>query len=115
MYAEGPRAYEMANMVLDVAEKFGSERVYTSGAAISITHHAFQPGVWAVANDKSLFGELHNYPNTILMSQAEGRGYQGIGLAGVEVGHIALDEAYSLLYFFRLLRCLSAADVQHVG
>ncbi|HEX9897051.1 MAG TPA: PAC2 family protein [Dehalococcoidales bacterium] len=88
MYAEGPRAYEMANMVLDVADKFGCGRIYTSGAAISITHHTMKPGVWAVANQKSLLAELKHYPNTILMSQAEGRGNQGgiTGLNGLLIG-----------------------------
>ncbi len=88
MYAEGPRAYEMANMVLDVAKKFGCGRIYTSGAAVSITHHTLKPGVWAVANQKSLLAELKKYPNTILMSQAEGRGNHGsiTGLNGLLVG-----------------------------
>jgi uncharacterized protein len=88
MYAEGPRAYEMANIVLDVAEKFGCGRVYTSGAAISLTHHTLKPKVWGVANQKSILTELKNYPNTILMSQAEGRGSQGgiTGLNGLLIG-----------------------------
>ena len=88
MYAEGPRAYEMANMVLDVAQKFGCGRIYTSGAAVSITHHTLKPGVWAVANQKSLLPELKRFPNTILMSQAEGRGNRGgiTGLNGLLIG-----------------------------
>jgi proteasome assembly chaperone (PAC2) family protein len=88
MYAEGPRAYEMANIVLDVAQKFECGRIYTSGAAISITHHTMKPGVWAVGNQKSLLSELKKYPNTILMSQAEGRGNQGsiTGLNGLLIG-----------------------------
>jgi len=88
MYAEGARAYEMANMVVDVAEKFGCGRIYTSGAAVAITHHTLKPKVWAVANQKSLLHELRSYPNTILMSEAEGRGYQGsiTGLNGLLVG-----------------------------
>jgi proteasome assembly chaperone (PAC2) family protein len=88
MYAEGPRAHEMANIVLDVAEKFGCRLIYTSGAAISITHHTLKPKVWAVTNQKPLITELKNYPNTILMSQAEGRGSQGgiTGLNGLLIG-----------------------------
>ena len=88
VYAEGPRAYEMANIVLDVAEKFGCGRIYTSGAAISLTHHTLKPKVWGVANQKSILTELKNYPNTILMSQAEGRGSQGgiTGLNGLLIG-----------------------------
>ena len=57
-YAEGKRAYEMANLVLDVAQKFSCRRIFTSGAAIAITHHTAQPRVWAVANQKGLLSEL---------------------------------------------------------
>ena len=37
LYAEGKKAYEMANLVLNVAERFGCRRVYTSGAAVALT------------------------------------------------------------------------------
>jgi len=88
MYAEGARAYEMANLVIDVAEKFGCGRIYTSGAAVAITHHTLSPKVWAVANRKTLLPQLKTLTNTILMSEAEGRGYQGsiTGLNGLLVG-----------------------------
>ena len=39
MYAEGRKAYRMADLVLDVAEKFKCRRVYTSGAAVALIHH----------------------------------------------------------------------------
>lgn len=87
-YAEGKQAYEMANMVLDVAQKFNCRRVYTSGAAIAITHHSLNSKVWAVANNASLLSELRSYDNTILMSEVEGRGNQGsiTGLNGLLIG-----------------------------
>ena len=87
-YAEGERAYEMANLVLDVAQKFACHRIYTSGAAIAITHHTLQPKVWAVANQKELLSELRSYDNTILMSKVEGRNNQGsiTGLNGLLIG-----------------------------
>ena len=34
-YAEGEKAYQLANLVLDVAEKFNCSRIYTSGAAVA--------------------------------------------------------------------------------
>jgi proteasome assembly chaperone (PAC2) family protein len=43
VYAEGKKAYKMASLVLDVAEHFGCQRVYTSGAAVSFTHHDLPP------------------------------------------------------------------------
>lgn len=88
MYAEGGKAYEMANMVLDVAEKFGCRRVYTSGAAVALTHHMVPPRVWAVATTRDLVNEARNYVNTILMSEVEGRGNEGniTGLNGLLIG-----------------------------
>ena len=87
-YAEGKRAYEMANLVLDVAQKFACRRIFTSGAAIAITHHTLQPKVWAVANQKELLSELGSYNNTILMSKLAGRNNQGsiTGLNGLLIG-----------------------------
>ncbi len=88
MYAQGEKAYHMANLVLDVAEKFGCGRIYTSGAAVSLIHHTAQPRVWAVPNRESLIPEIRGYRNTVLMSDIEGRGAQGniTGLNGLLLG-----------------------------
>ncbi|TET59019.1 hypothetical protein E3J48_08335 [Candidatus Aerophobetes bacterium] len=87
-YAEGKKAYQMANLVLDVALKFGCRRVYTSGAAVAPIHHTVIPRVWAVPNNESLVDEVKGYENTILMSDIEGRGGQGniTGLNGLLLG-----------------------------
>jgi len=87
-YAEGRKAYQMANLVLDVAQRFGCQRVYTSGAAVAPIHHTTRPKVWAVPNNKGLISEVKNYENTILMSEIEGRGGQGniTGLNGLLLG-----------------------------
>ena len=87
-YAEGSKAYQMANLVLDVARKFGCQRVYTSGAAVAPIHHTARPRVWAVPNNKDLISEVKTYENTILMSEIEGRGGQGniTGLNGLLLG-----------------------------
>jgi proteasome assembly chaperone (PAC2) family protein len=88
MYAEGRKAYYMANLVLDVAERFKCRRVYTSGAAVALTHHTTKPRVWAVPNSASLLSEIRGYDNTVLMSDIEGRGRQGniTGLNGLLLG-----------------------------
>jgi len=88
MYARGRKAYQMANLVLDVAERFGCQRIYTSGAAVAVTHHALKPGVWAVTSRKDLNTEVKSYENTILMSEIEGRGDDGsiTGLNGLLSG-----------------------------
>lgn len=87
-YAEGRKAYKMANLVLDVAEKFGCRRVYTSGAAVTQIHHTAKPRVWAVPNKQSLIEEIKQYKNTIMMSEIEGRSSQGAitGLNGLLLG-----------------------------
>ena len=87
-YAEGQQAYQIANLVLDVAEKFDCRRVYTSGAAVTQIHHTTKPRVWAVPNNQNLVDEVKQYENTILMSEIEGRKEQGIitGLNGLLLG-----------------------------
>jgi uncharacterized protein len=87
-YAEGANAFKMANMVVDVAMKFGCSRIYTSGAAVTTVHHTHRSKVWAVPNTKRLLGEMKNYENTILMSDVEEKKGQGVitGLNGLLLG-----------------------------
>jgi len=88
MYAEGGKAYEMANQVLDVAEKFGCRRIYTSGAAVALTHHSLRSRVWSVATERRLLSEMKSYTNAFLMSEVEGRQNIGniTGLNGLLIG-----------------------------
>ena len=88
MYAGGEKAYRMANLVLDVGEKFGSRRVYTSGAAVTQIHHTFKPRVWAVPNSEDLVGQVRGLDNTILMDDIVGRQGTGAisGLNGLLLG-----------------------------
>jgi len=85
MYATGEKAYHMANLVLDVAEKFGCQRVYTSGACVSPIHHTVKPRVISVLSSEKLTKEVIRYQNTILMSEMEGREGEGVitGLNGL--------------------------------
>ena len=88
MYAEGRNAYQMADLVLDVAQTFGCQRVYTSGAAVALTHHTLKPRVWAVTSREDLVKEVKNYENIILISEIEGRSDGGsiTGLNGLLLG-----------------------------
>jgi len=87
-YAEGGKAYQMANLVLDVAERFGCQRVYTSGAAVALIHHTVKSRVWAVTDREDLTDEAKRYKNIVLMSEIEGGGDQGSisGLNGLLLG-----------------------------
>ncbi len=73
MYAQGQKAYQMANLVLEVAEKFGCRRVYTSGAAVTNIHHTAKSKVWAVPNHQNLINEIKQYQNTFFMSEIEAK------------------------------------------
>jgi hypothetical protein len=88
MYAQGEKAYRMAHLVLDVAEKLGCRRIYTSGAAITKVHHTCKPKVWAVPNNEKLLDEIKGYKNTICVSEIEGSEGQGSisGLNGLLLG-----------------------------
>jgi len=87
-YAEGQKAYHMASLVLDVAQRFGCQRAYTSGAAVAPIHHTMRPRVWGVPNMETLIDEVRACENTILMSDVEGRGGRGniTGLNGLLLG-----------------------------
>ncbi|MDD5399069.1 MAG: PAC2 family protein [Dehalococcoidia bacterium] len=88
VYAAGSMAYDMANLVLDVAEKYGCRRIYTSGAAVAPMHHIARSRAWAVPNSPELIAEFKGYDNTVLMSDIEGRGGEGniAGLNGLLLG-----------------------------
>ena len=88
VYAEGSEAYRMANLVLDVAEKFKCRRIITSGAAVALTHHDARPGVWAAATNRELLNEAVQQGNTVRMSAVEGHGILGniTGLNGLLIG-----------------------------
>ncbi|MCJ7776044.1 MAG: PAC2 family protein [Desulfobulbaceae bacterium] len=87
-YAEGTKAYRMANLVLDVAIKLGCRRIFTSGAAVAPIHHTVRPKVWAVPNSEELIDEVKSYENVVLMSEIDGGGGQGniTGLNGLLLG-----------------------------
>lgn len=82
------KSYRLGETVLDVAMKFGCQKVFTSGAAVAQIHHRMNPRVWAVPNRKELIEEAKRYENTVLMSEIEGRGGQGYitGLNGLLIG-----------------------------
>lgn len=85
MYATGEKAYRMANLVLDVAEKFGCQRVYTSGACVSLIHHTVKPRVVSVLSSEKLTAEVERCQNTIFLSELAGGEGEGVitGLNGL--------------------------------
>jgi hypothetical protein len=60
------RGYELAGQVLDVAERFSVNRIYTFAAAPTAIHHRAKPKVLAVANDSKLLDGLRAQPITLM-------------------------------------------------
>jgi uncharacterized protein len=88
------RIYQMADLVLDVAEKYGVPRVYTCAAALTKMHHTETPRVWGAATTAELAMELKKRGlmtggtmqiaglNGLLLGIAKERGTEGICLLG---------------------------------
>jgi proteasome assembly chaperone (PAC2) family protein len=88
------KGYELANCVLDVAERFKAKRVYTCAAALSRIHHSEQSRVWGVATSPHMSKELDSYDlaqkgnlqisglNGLLLGVAKEREMEGICLLG---------------------------------
>ncbi|MFC1967992.1 PAC2 family protein [Chloroflexota bacterium] len=77
------KGYQLANLVLDVAQRFKVKRVYTFAAAPSHVYHARKPRVLVATTNPKLVPELERY-NAILMSRGGISGMNGLllGAAG---------------------------------
>ena len=94
------KIYPMANLVLDVAEKYSAARVYTCAAALTRMHHSENPRVWGAATTPEIAAEIKKYNlaqggtlqiaglNGLLLGIAKERGIEGVCLLG-EVPHYA--------------------------
>ncbi len=88
------RNYELANCVLDVAQRFQVKRIYTCAAALTRIHHTEQPRVWGVATNHHASQDLTKYDlirrgdlqiaglNGVLLGVAKKRDIEGICLLG---------------------------------
>jgi hypothetical protein len=86
--------YELVNCVLDVAQKFKVQRVYSCAAAITQVHHSEESKVWGVATNSDLLDELKKYDvvlkgdlriaglNGLILGRARERDIEGICLLG---------------------------------
>ncbi|MEA1958411.1 MAG: PAC2 family protein [Chloroflexota bacterium] len=96
--------YLMANIILDVAEKFGVKRVHTFAAAPSHIYHTKKPKVSAAVTDPELLSELGlcnistlkegsiSGMNGLLLGAAKHRNIEGLCLLGeipIYTTHIA--------------------------
>ena len=89
-----PDPYEMALQVLDTAQQFGVERIYTSAAFPTLIHHSQEPGVRGTATHPYLVAEMKTYGvgimdqgtigglNGLLLAIAKERNIEGLCLLG---------------------------------
>ena len=88
------KGYELANCVLDVAERFKVSRIFTCAAAMTRIHHSETPGVLGVATNPSAAAIFKKYDlinagnlqiaglNGLLLGVAKEREIEGICLLG---------------------------------
>lgn len=92
--AQPDRGVEFSHRVIDVAEEFHVERIYTSAAFPLLIHHASEPKVWGTATDPELIETLRSHEvmlmeegsigglNGLLLGVAKERGIGGLCLLG---------------------------------
>lgn len=73
---------EFANQVLDVAQRFKVDKIYTCAAGVAPISHTEKPEVWAAATSRELIPELRQH-NVVLRDKIHIRGLNGslLGLA----------------------------------
>ena len=88
------KGYRFANLVLDVAQKFKVERIYTLAAAPTHIYHTRKPRVLGVATEPELASQLEDYGvnlmgsggisgmNGLLLGVAKERNMKGVCLLG---------------------------------
>ena len=105
------RPYQYANLIMDVAQRFGVRRLYTGAAAPASLHHRERPKVLAVANEAKLLRYLKGF-DLSLMESGQISGMNGL-LLGVaaerEVEGICL--LGELPYYAVALPCLRSSQV----
>ena len=93
------KSYDLANVIVDVAQHFRVQRIYTCAAAITRIHHTEQPRVWGVGTTPEVCQELANRGaflggnlqiagmNGLLLGVAKERGMEGACLLGEVPGY----------------------------
>ncbi len=88
------KGYDLANCILDIAERFQVRRIFTCAAAMTRIHHTEPPKVWGVATNPMVNKDLQTYHleqsnnlqiaglNGLLLGVAKERQMDGICLLG---------------------------------
>lgn len=83
-----PDVHRMALQVIHMAQQFAVERIYTTAAFISYTHHIQGSKVWGAATDRELLTEMSDY-GVISMDQGRIGGLNGSLLATAKEHNIS--------------------------
>ncbi|MCL2149866.1 MAG: PAC2 family protein [Dehalococcoidia bacterium] len=113
------KSYDLANVVVDVAERFHVRRIYTCAAAITRIHHTEQPRVWGVGTTPAVLEDLAAHGaflggnlqiaglNGLLLGVAKERGVEGACLLGEVPGYAArLHNPMAALAVVRVLESM---------
>jgi proteasome assembly chaperone (PAC2) family protein len=118
------KGYELANCIMDIAEKFAVNRIYTCAAAITRIHHTEPPKVWGVATSHFVAGDLEKYNlqhannlqiaglNGLLLGVAKERNIDGICLLGeVPVYASRVPNPMAALAVLKILTAILAVKI----
>jgi proteasome assembly chaperone (PAC2) family protein len=88
------KGYDLANLIVDMGQRFQVKRFYTCAAAMTRIHHTEPPKVWGVATSPTVAADLTRYHlqqannlqiaglNGLLLGVAKERGVDGVCLLG---------------------------------
>jgi len=101
------KGYELANLILDLGQRFQAKRVYTFAAALTHIHHSEKPRVWAAATNQQLSDELAATDlviggnlqisglNGLLLGVAKERNMDGVCLLGEVPSYLAVVNSFA--------------------
>ncbi|MBN1643303.1 MAG: PAC2 family protein [Dehalococcoidales bacterium] len=120
------KIYDFAGCVLDLADAFGVERVYTCAAAMTNIHFTEQPKVWAVGTNKHLVEELKKHEllqkgniqiaglNGLLLGLAKERDFDGVCLmAEVPAQTSRMENPIAALTILRVFARLLSIEIDY--
>jgi len=118
------KGYELANCVLDVAERFKVPRIFTCAAAMTRIHHTESPGVLGVATNPSAAEVFKKYNlihagnlqiaglNGLLLGVAKEREIEGICLLGeVPVYATRIQNPMAALAVLKVLTTIFGVEI----
>ena len=118
------KGYELANLVIDLAQRFSAKRIYTTAAALTRIHHTESPRVLAAATDQKVAEELKAQPlslggnlqisglNGLLLGVAKERKMDGVCLLGEVPAYASkIQNPMAALAIIQILSTLVEIDV----